>query len=82
MTTQNVERMLADQPVPPPPEGLVDQIKAEIPDNIEIHPGLVETARVVPWHRRRNLRLAVAAVFVAAASSSSGSKTRFTKPIR
>ncbi len=66
MTMQNIERMLSDQPVPPPPEGLVDQIKAEIPDNIVVHPSLVRTAEVIPWHRRRDLRLAVAAVFVVA----------------
>jgi Ca-activated chloride channel homolog len=66
MTTQNVERMLTDQPVPPPPVGLLDQIKAEIPDNVEIHPTLSRTAVVIPWHRRRDLRLGVAAVFVVA----------------
>lgn len=64
MTMQNAERMLTDQPVPPPPVGLIEDIKAEIPDNIEIHPALLESTRVVPWHKRRNLRLAVAAVFV------------------
>lgn len=66
MTTQNVERMLADQTVPPPPEGLVHQIKAEVPDVIELHPSLVQDPDVIPWHRRRDLRLAVAALFVVA----------------
>ena len=66
MTMQNIDRMLTDQPVPPPPEGLVDQIKTEIPDNIAVHPNLVKGPEVIRWHRRRDLRLAVAAIFVVA----------------
>jgi len=80
MTMQNAERMLTDQPVPPPPMGLIEDIKAEIPDNIEIHPGLSETARVVPWHKRRNLRLAVAAVFVVALTATVSWQMRSNGP--
>jgi Ca-activated chloride channel family protein len=70
MKTSNAERLLHDQPVPPPPEGLAESIKNEIPDTLEIHPALLETDRVVPWHRRPTVRLAVAAIFVIALTAA------------
>ena len=32
MTQRSVERLLSERPVPQPPEGLAERIKAEIPD--------------------------------------------------
>ncbi|MEX1311848.1 MAG: von Willebrand factor type A domain-containing protein [Candidatus Sulfomarinibacteraceae bacterium] len=80
MTMNNIERMLTDQPVPPSPVGLVEDIKDQVPDNIEIHPALLEHEKVAPWHRRRWLRAAVAAIFVVALTAAVSWRMRSTGP--
>jgi Ca-activated chloride channel family protein len=70
MTKRNVERMLADQPAPKPPEGLVERIKAEIPDRLELSPELTQGSSVVPLSRRRQLYLAAAALLVVALTAT------------
>jgi Ca-activated chloride channel family protein len=70
MKQRDIERMLADQPAPPPPEGLAERIKQEIPDRIEVSPELDRSDRVVPFPLRRQILLAAAAVFVVALTAT------------
>ncbi len=58
MNAERLERELADFPVPPPPAGLADRIKAEIPAELAV--GTVVNFR--PAAPRRQWRLAAAAV--------------------
>ena len=55
MNAHDVERLLEDRPVPPPPEGLADKIKAEIPEDL----GAMVTSSA-PVRRRTGWRLAAA----------------------
>jgi Ca-activated chloride channel family protein len=82
MTRSNAERLLTEQPTAPAPEGLAEKIKNEIPDKIEIHPSFHQPERVVRWHRRRNVHLAVAAVFVVALTAAVTWRMRAPTPLQ
>ncbi|MFV2072462.1 MAG: von Willebrand factor type A domain-containing protein [Thermoanaerobaculales bacterium] len=69
MNAHHVEQMLRDQPTPPPPEGLAEKIKAEIPDQLPAMPELRRIQSVVPF-RRRYRQLAAAAGFLVAITAT------------
>jgi Ca-activated chloride channel family protein len=73
MTQRNVERLLTERPVPRPPEGLAERIKAEIPDPLEA--GAVQrdddsVMRMSHRRQRRHWQLAAAAVIVVALTAA------------
>ena len=70
MTRRNVERLLTEQPVPRPPEGLAERIKTEIPDPLETGAALRDDDPVVRMPQRRNWQLAAAAVIVVALTAA------------
>ncbi len=70
MTQRNVERLLTEPPVPRPPEGLAERIKAEIPDALEGGALPREDDPVVRMPRHRHWRLAAAAVIVMALTAA------------
>ncbi len=70
MKARDVERLLADQPAPPPPEGLAERIKNEVPDHLEVAPELLHDSRVVPLRRRRQWYIPAAAAVTAALAAA------------
>ncbi len=60
MRRGTVEKMLVDTPTPPPPEGLAERIKAEMPERLELSDELTGPRRAAP-PRRATWYLAAAA---------------------
>ena len=60
MRTGTVEKMLVDTPTPPPPEGLAERIKAEMPERLELSDELTGPRSTAP-PRRATWYLAAAA---------------------
>ncbi len=74
--TRKLRRALEDElrrlPAPPPPAGLLDRIRADIPATLAAAPAAAEPARDAPrgaWHRRPAFRLAAALAVAALAGT-------------
>jgi Ca-activated chloride channel family protein len=80
MTQSKVERLLTEQPVPRPPEGLAERIKAEIPEPLAAVAQLPEDSSVVRAPHARHWRLAAAAVVVMALTAAVTWQLRQTAP--
>ena len=79
MNAHNVEQMLRDQPTPPPPEGLAEKIKTEIPGELPVMSELRQSPTVVPF-RRRYWQLAAAAGFLVALTATVSWQMRHNAP--
>jgi Ca-activated chloride channel family protein len=70
MKARDVERRLAETPVPPPPEDLARRIIQEIPERLELSPEISRQGRVVPFRRPRTWYLAAAALVMVALTAA------------
>jgi len=58
MSRRKLSRLLRGESVPNPPEGLAERIKAEIPESLEVHPGLASPQAGTASRSWRVLRVA------------------------